>query len=81
MRALAHGWKRSRWRRGKVGFFRKGIPMKRLVAFALITAIGMFVIGCGGERTPPPGKPTQGGFKSSGSGGTTPAAPAPADKK
>jgi hypothetical protein len=81
MRALAHGWKRSRRRRGEVGFLRKGILMKRLLAFALITAIGMFVIGCGSGETPSPGKPSGKGFQSGTGGGTTTAAPAPAEKK
>jgi hypothetical protein len=47
MRTLARGRKRSRPFRGEVGFLRKGIQMKRFLAFALIAVIGMFVIGCG----------------------------------
>jgi hypothetical protein len=80
MRALARGWKRSRRFRGEVGFLRKGIQMKRLLAFALIAAIGMFVIGCGGGETKPTAKPGHGGFGSTTDKTKTEPAPG-ADKK
>jgi hypothetical protein len=52
--------------------------MKRLLAFALIAAFGMFVIGCGGGHTEPPAKPSGQGFHSG--TGNTPPAQTPAKK-
>ena len=54
--------------------------MKRLLAFAMIVAVGTFVMGCGGGQTEPKGKPISGGFTTSGDKTKTPAAPS-ADKK
>ena len=78
MRILARGRKRSRPFRGEVGLLRKGIQMKRLLAFAVIAAIGMFVFGCGASPTQPSAKPDpKVGFgTSSGDKAKTPAAPA-----
>ena len=55
--------------------------MKRLLAFALIVAVGTFVMGCGGGETKPTAKPTPGaGFSNTADKTKTPAAPSP-DKK
>jgi len=64
-----------------LAFFEKGIQMKRVLAFALIAAIGMFVIGCGGGgNTTPPAEQKQGSFTKGAGDTKTPAAPG-ADKK
>ncbi len=77
MRNLARGWKRFRRCGGEVGSLRKGDEMKRLLAFALIAAIGMFVFGCGSGRTQPKVKPQPGvGFGTSTDKTNAPAAPA-----
>jgi hypothetical protein len=55
--------------------------MKRLLAFALIAAIGMFTIGCGGSKSATDGPPKPGAFGTSADKTKTPAAPGAADKK
>ncbi len=54
--------------------------MKRLLAFAMIAAIGMFVIGCGGGQTEPKVKPKPGGGGFQSSTGNQPSTPAPNKK-
>jgi hypothetical protein len=61
---------------------RKGIQMKRCLAFALIAVIGMFIVGCGGGETKPPTefKKGGGGFSTGDSKTKTPAAPGATNK-
>ena len=78
MRTLAPGRSGPAGIEARSVILEKGIPMKRLLAFALITAIGMFAVGCGTQPTQPKSKPSGAGFGTSGDKTKT---PAPPDKK